>query len=155
MSEIAFELTLGHRYSERQFSDISFVDSALHFRKTPRESTIFRLFQRMKVPVNTYPISDDALCVSNYVWLKETLISKKKTDSRMWRLVHCCKMHYVCFRWDGKMRFFWESGHLMLFKKSNLISKENLAISWFRLFISVVEAFDLAIVSVLQGNMDY
>lgn len=78
MSEIDFELTLGHKYSERQFSDISFVDSALHFRKAPRERTSFRLFQRMKVPVNIYPISDDALCVSNYVWLKETLISKKQ-----------------------------------------------------------------------------
>lgn len=105
MSEIAFELTLGHRYSERQFSDISFVDSAFHFRKAPRGRTIFRLFQRIKVPGNIYPISEDALCVYNYVWLKETLMSKKQQTAEYGDLYTAakCTMYIFHMRWQNEI----------------------------------------------------
>lgn len=105
MSAIAFELTLGHRYSERQFSDISFGDSALHFRKVARERTIFILLQRIKIPVNISSISDDALCVSNYVWLKETLTSKKEQTAEC-EYLHVAAKCIVCMfqmRWQNEI----------------------------------------------------
>lgn len=131
------------------------IQPSLHCRKVGRERTIFTLLQRIKVPVNISSISDDALCVSNYVWLKETLISKKQQTAECEYLYVAAKYIVCMFQMRWQNEILLKSGHLMLSKKSSFISKENLAISWFRLFISVVEAFDLAIVSVLQGNMDY
>lgn len=101
MPELAFESTWDKDILKG--FNISFVDLALHPRKAPRERNVFRVLQRTKAPVDIFSTSDNMLCISARVWLKEKSISKNNKYQNVKSLTLPPNAPCAYFRCDVKL----------------------------------------------------